>query len=78
MSNGTEEKQIVLTTHVKADTRMLDMQGTCSAHALLEYPEIREKVAAEVRNFQGPITIKNLLALKYTTAFVKEVLRYIV
>ncbi|KAK9822960.1 hypothetical protein WJX74_009114 [Apatococcus lobatus] len=50
--------------------------GTCSADALLEYPEVRAKVAAEVRDFHGPITIKNLLALKYTTAFVKEVLRW--
>ena len=52
------------------------MQGTCSAYALLEYPEVFAKVAAEVRDFNGPITIKNLLALKYTTAFVKEILRY--
>ncbi|KAK9836752.1 hypothetical protein WJX74_007457 [Apatococcus lobatus] len=52
------------------------IQGNSLMYRLLKHPKIRAKIAAEISNIQEPLTIKTLLAQKYTEAFVKETLRW--
>ncbi len=44
-------------------------------YRLLQHADIRSKIADEIESIQEPLTIKTLLAQKYTEAFVKEALR---
>ena len=44
-------------------------------YRLLKHPDIRAKIAAEIHDIQEPLTVKTVLAQKYTEAFVKEALR---
>ena len=51
------------------------MQGVTIVYHLAQHPDILAKISAEVSSIQEPLTIKTLLAQKYTEAFVKEALR---
>ena len=57
------------------DAMMLQAQGNPMMYRLLKHPDIRTKIAAEIRNIQEPLTVKTVLAQTYTEAFVKEALR---
>lgn len=51
------------------------VQGVTLADALIENPEVHAKIRQEVQGLPESPSLKTLLALDWTVAFVKECLR---